>query len=150
MAATVAASTTPLGLTPPVSYPLPLSRHCAAVTAAPVAPAASVGYAVKSRFAVQHDAGTAVDTKPMPLATRRWEPSDGVLRTDSAVVPGIRATIVLDPPPSRLRASSAPSDFMWWGSPRWFMPPRERARRSTPPSHIVSPSAEKPTAVRGL
>src|SRR5919107_1851465 len=46
---------------------------------------------------------------PIPVATRRCEPSEGTFCTVTCCPPGSRATRVEEPPPSRLRASSAPS-----------------------------------------
>src|SRR5215213_1161882 len=46
---------------------------------------------------------------PIPLGTSRSEPSEGTFCTVTCCSPGSRATRVESPPPSRLRASSAPS-----------------------------------------
>ncbi|GAA3773990.1 hypothetical protein GCM10022225_72080 [Plantactinospora mayteni] len=97
------------------------------MTAAPVAPEDSAGYAVTFRFAVRHVRGWAVETKPIPFGTARWVPSEGVSRTESEEEPGNRATRVLDPPPSRSSASSAPSDFRQLASSTYVMPTRRAA-----------------------
>src|SRR5215203_6214842 len=44
---------------------------------------------------------------PIPLSTSRCEPSEGTFCTVTSCSPGSRATRVEEPPPSRLRASSA-------------------------------------------
>ena len=58
----------------------------------------------------------------MAIVSERSLPSDGRLLTRSTSAPGIRMPITVDPPPSRLVESTAPTDSRFASSPRATMP----------------------------
>ncbi len=90
-----------------------------------------------------------VTNTPTPFGSWRSKPSDGELRTVTAFSPSARATIVVEPPPSRFSAVSAPRATNVRASWRSVTPSTGAWRPSTVTSSIVLPPSLKPIAVRG-
>ena len=90
-----------------------------------------------------------VTNTPTPFGSWRSKPSDGELRTVTAFSPSARATIVVEPPPSRFSAVSAPSATNVRASWRSVTPSTGAWRPSAVTSSIVLPPSLKPIAVRG-
>ena len=86
---------------------------------------------------------------PIPLATSRCEPSEGTFCTVTSCSPGSRATRVEEPPPSRLRASSAPSFRIISATSFVLRPTLFAERPSTVTRYSLRPSRLAPAAVRG-
>ena len=53
----------------------------------------------------------AVETMRSDVDTERAKPSEGLFTTESSSSPGCLATNVVDPPPSRLTASTQPASY---------------------------------------
>lgn len=89
--------------------------------------------------------GEQADPVPIP----RSAPSEGSLTSAASGSPGARATMVVDPPPSRLMASSAPMARMNSAKSGRFSPRLSPDRPSTATRNSVRPSALTPAPERG-
>ncbi len=86
---------------------------------------------------------------PTPLGSLRSLPSLGTLRTVASGLPSGRAIIVVEPPPSRLSAVSAPRSAISTPICARVGPSTSDWRPSVVTSSIVRPPSLKPIEVRG-
>ena len=91
----------------------------------------------------------ALLTTWMLLVTARSVPSDGRFTRTGPAVPARRIASDVDPPPSRLSATTAPRDSMNSASSGSRTPSLQPACRPSTVARIIRPSAVSPTALRG-
>ena len=104
----------------------------------------------RSILSVSSFAGRGVVSHtPTAYGTRRWTPPEGRLARITQSVTGSRIAAVEEPPPSRFRASWAPSEIIIFANSSSVTPLAPGRRPSTTAIMRVVPSSERPTAVRG-
>ncbi len=86
--------------------------------------------------------------RPNPLATARSTPSDGLFSRVRSASPGLRASSVDEPPPSRFSAWYAPKSATILAHRVRVTPALLTCLPSTVSRYIVFPSRENPTALR--